>query len=78
MADLGILNTPILLSITFNVLNEIDRDDRGVSEIKIFIDHQLFLSYCPDPSETSFFYIIFGVVQKFKNVNIIIIMRWLL
>ncbi|MFX1442039.1 MAG: hypothetical protein ACFFHV_01385, partial [Promethearchaeota archaeon] len=54
ISDFEIIDTPIDITVKFNVWNEIDGDDRGISNIKIFIDNVLILEYIPNPMETSF------------------------
>ncbi|MHA1314094.1 MAG: COG1470 family protein [Candidatus Helarchaeota archaeon] len=45
------------IEIGFDVLNENEGDDQGVSSIEIYVDDELFISYNPDPTETSFSFI---------------------
>ena len=54
ISDFEIIDTPIDVTVNFNVWNEIEGDDQGLSNIKIFIDDQLILDYTPDATETSF------------------------
>ena len=54
ITNFEIIDTPIDVTVKFDVLNEIEGDDRGLSNIKIFIDDELILEYLPDPMETSF------------------------
>ncbi len=54
ISNFEIIETPIDVTVKFDVLNEIEGDDRGLSNIKIFIDDKLILEYIPDPMETSF------------------------
>ena len=49
-----IIDTPIDVTVNFNVWNEIEGDDQGLSNIKIFIDDVLIFDYTPGPTETSF------------------------
>ena len=54
ISEFEIIDTPIDVTVKFNVWNEIEGDDRGLSNIKIFIDDELILEYIPDPMETCF------------------------
>ncbi len=54
ITNFEIIDTPIDITVKFDVLNEIEGDDRGLSNIKIFFDDELILEYIPDPMETSF------------------------
>ena len=54
ISNLEIIDTPINITVNFDVLNEIDGDDCGLSNIKIFIDNVLILDYTPAPIDTSF------------------------
>ena len=52
--DFEIIGTPIELTINFEVLNENEGDDCGLSLINVFIDDVLILTYIPDPTDTCF------------------------
>ncbi|MCP4762193.1 MAG: hypothetical protein GY870_10455 [archaeon] len=54
LTDLKIIESPINITIEFNVLNEIDGDDRGLFCIELFIDNELIIYENPDPTEISF------------------------
>ena len=49
-----IIETPININFNFEVLNEIDGDDMGLSYIKVFVDDELVLDYVPYATETCF------------------------
>ena len=53
-SNFEIIDSPIDVYLNFEVLNEINGDDHGLSEIKIFIDDELILVTTPDSTETSF------------------------
>ncbi|MFX1479005.1 MAG: hypothetical protein ACFFCI_12810, partial [Promethearchaeota archaeon] len=52
--NFDILNTSLDVTVIFEVLNEVEGDDRGLSNIKIFIDNELVLDYTPYATETNF------------------------
>lgn len=54
ITNFEIIDTPIDITVKFDVLNEIEGDDRGLSNIKIFIDNELILNFIPDSTKTSF------------------------
>jgi hypothetical protein len=58
LSNLQITDTSTEVRINFNILNENEGDDRGVAEIKIFIDNQQVVFNRPNPSQTSFNYIL--------------------
>ena len=49
-----ILNTSFDVTVIFQVLNEYEGDDYGLSNIKIFIDDELLLDHAPCAKETNF------------------------
>jgi hypothetical protein len=49
-----IIETPISLTLNFDVLNENEGDDYGLSHISIFIDESLVQCYIPDDTEKYF------------------------
>jgi hypothetical protein len=49
-----IINTTIDVTVNFEVLNEFEGDDYGLSMIRIFIDDELVLNYAPPAIETNF------------------------
>lgn len=53
-ANFEVINTPIEVTINFSVLNEIEGDDYGLSNLKIFIDNELLLDQILDPTKTVF------------------------
>ena len=53
-----IIDAPLDITINFEVWNEVDGEDYGLSEIKIYIDNELILVNNPDYSETIFSFII--------------------
>jgi hypothetical protein len=56
ITNFKIVHTPINITVNFEVLNENDGDDCGLSNIKVFIDdfYTPVLNYNPNPTETSF------------------------
>jgi len=52
--NFDILNTSLDVTVIFEVLNELEGDDTGLSNIKIFIDNELVLNYAPSATETNF------------------------
>ena len=69
ITNFEIIDTPIDVTVKFNVLNEIEGDDRGLSNIKIFIDDELILEYIPDPMETSFSFTFNDIYGKWFMEN---------
>ncbi len=53
-SNFNIVITPVDVTIHFNVTNEVEGDDWGLSNIKIFIDDDLILNDTPDSTETHF------------------------
>ncbi|NVM34618.1 MAG: hypothetical protein HWN81_03420 [Candidatus Lokiarchaeota archaeon] len=51
---LEIIDTPTSITINFEVTNEDEGDDYGLSNISIYIDDNLILNCTPDPTETYF------------------------
>jgi hypothetical protein len=49
-----ILNTSFDVTVIFEVLNERDGDDSGLSNIKVYIDGELLLDLSPNAEETNF------------------------
>ena len=43
-----------IICVNFNILNENEGDDQGISVINIYVDNILCISYYPNPDETSF------------------------
>jgi hypothetical protein len=54
ISNFEIIDTPINVTVNFEVLNEFEGDDCGLSNIKIFIDNVCVLNITPDPSEITF------------------------
>jgi hypothetical protein len=54
ITNFEIIETPIDVTVKFDIWNEMEGDDQGISNIKIFIDDELILEYIPDPLETCF------------------------
>jgi len=54
ISNFEIIDTPIDVTVKFDIWNEMEGDDQGISNIKIFIDGILILDYVPDSTQTSF------------------------
>ena len=53
-SNFDIVSTPVDVTLNFNVTNEVEGDDWGLSNINIFIDDDLILNITPDSTETHF------------------------
>ncbi len=54
LSNLDLINNPLDLTVNFDILNEDEGDDQGISVINIYIDNILCITYNPDSDETSF------------------------
>lgn len=71
LSNLQIIDTPSEVRISFNILNENEGDDCGVSQIKIHIDNQLVLLNHPSSTQTAFNFIVSnGYMMEYATHNV--------